>query len=501
MPYDSLADFLEELDAAGELVAWRPKSTATWKIAEITRRVAAESRPGPAVRKRSRAVAGRGHQSAGHRGPRLPGVGHRVARRNFGRATESLIEKHTPHNWFDRLKISADEAGANKFRPKSRQERPLPAGRAAGARRRSGHAARRSPMAAETPPGDHRRAVDHRTPPATKPARPRSARCKCSTPTAWRSSTMATRTSPATGCRRYRGPRKRCPSSRCLGGDPAGIDGRESRARRPVDFFHSLGLLRGKPLEVVKCRTHSMEVPAKADMVLEGYLDPGAPWSSGRSGRHRRQLLSTAGNGGGAVNVTAITHRTHPIFPAIDRLRPAGRDRGRAGGGPRADAAAGGSHGGPRRRRHASAGLRRFAPLGVGLAIETLSVPRPANRQRPVGFGGPAIHQIPGAGRQPRRRARRAARCWPKSAPTWPPSGDIFSYDGPAHGSDHANPARQLGRRLAHRRHGQDRRRTDRQPGPLPLAAGEEISQLVTDRWSRVQAGDGPGGRSRGCPG
>ena len=36
------------------------------------------------------------------------------------------------------------------------------------------------------------------------------------------------------------------------------------------------GLLRCQAVELVKCRTHALVVPADADLVIEGYLDPEA---------------------------------------------------------------------------------------------------------------------------------------------------------------------------------------------------------------------------------
>jgi 4-hydroxy-3-polyprenylbenzoate decarboxylase len=64
-------------------------------------------------------------------------------------------------------------------------------------------------------------------------------------------------------------------------------------------------------VELVTCRTHALTVPADAEMVLEGYLDPEAP---------------TAEIGGvpaaPVVQVTAITQRTHAVLPlAMDTGR------------------------------------------------------------------------------------------------------------------------------------------------------------------------------------
>ena len=66
------------------------------------------------------------------------------------------------------------------------------------------------------------------------------------------------------------------------------------------------------------------------------------------------------------------------------------------------------------------------------------------------------------------------------------PERDIFSYDGPAHGSDHANRWRALGRHLAH---DATAKIAGEQTGtwPAPLAPSAEISQLVSDRWAEYK--------------
>src|SRR6478752_4357923 len=117
MPYSSLAEFLEELAEHKELARVGAEVDPALEIAEIARRVAHSS--GPAllfdhVRGHSAAVVAN-----------LLGTEERACRAldidsldNLAERTESLIAKNTPQNWFDRLKVSADDAGANKFRPK-----------------------------------------------------------------------------------------------------------------------------------------------------------------------------------------------------------------------------------------------------------------------------------------------------------------------------------------------------------------------------------------------
>ena len=46
------------------------------------------------------------------------------------------------------------------------------------------------------------------------------------------------------------------------------------------------GFLRGSPVEMVKCQTCDLEVPAHAEIVLEGYVDLGELRSEGPFGDH-----------------------------------------------------------------------------------------------------------------------------------------------------------------------------------------------------------------------
>ena len=76
------------------------------------------------------------------------------------------------------------------------------------------------------------------------------------------------------------------------------------------------GLLRGACLEQVRCRSNELEVPAAAEIVIEGYIDAANPRSSKAltvargNGRYVRRELPI-------IQVTAITHRANPVFPAM----------------------------------------------------------------------------------------------------------------------------------------------------------------------------------------
>jgi 4-hydroxy-3-polyprenylbenzoate decarboxylase len=73
------------------------------------------------------------------------------------------------------------------------------------------------------------------------------------------------------------------------------------------------GFLRGKPVELVKCKTIDLEVPASADFVIEGVIDPGEPLvTEGPFGDHTG--FYSLADQFPVFHVTALTHRSNPIY-------------------------------------------------------------------------------------------------------------------------------------------------------------------------------------------
>ncbi len=83
-----------------------------------------------------------------------------------------------------------------------------------------------------------------------------------------------------------------------------------------IDALQLAGQVASRPLEVVSCRTNQLTVPAVAEIVIEGFIDPDAAvWSGGAyvcptGFYHTNADLEV-------MQVTAITHRANPVFPAI----------------------------------------------------------------------------------------------------------------------------------------------------------------------------------------
>ena len=68
--------------------------------------------------------------------------------------------------------------------------------------------------------------------------------------------------------------KKRMPVAVALGGDPVYSFASTAPLPDGIDEFMFAGFLRKKSVEMVKCETNDLEVPADSDFVLEGYVDP-----------------------------------------------------------------------------------------------------------------------------------------------------------------------------------------------------------------------------------
>ena len=66
------------------------------------------------------------------------------------------------------------------------------------------------------------------------------------------------------------------PVAVALGADPATILGAVTPVPDTLSEYQFAGLLRGARTEIVRCITHDLQVPASAEIVLEGHLTPDA---------------------------------------------------------------------------------------------------------------------------------------------------------------------------------------------------------------------------------
>jgi 4-hydroxy-3-polyprenylbenzoate decarboxylase len=99
-----------------------------------------------------------------------------------------------------------------------------------------------------------------------------------------------------------------------IGTDPATTFSAIVPAPPEVEEFLIAGFLRGKPVEIVKCETVDLEVPAHAEIVLEGYVELGELRSEGPFGDHTGFYTMT--DLYPVFHLTCITHRKDPIYAA-----------------------------------------------------------------------------------------------------------------------------------------------------------------------------------------
>lgn len=115
--------------------------------------------------------------------------------------------------------------------------------------------------------------------------------------------------------RRYYETGQRMPVSIFLGGDPMFPFCATAPLPDGLDEFLLAGYLRRKSVELVKCETNDLEVPANADFVIEGYIDPKEPLrDEGPFGDHTG--FYTLPEPYPVFHVTAITHRKNAVYPA-----------------------------------------------------------------------------------------------------------------------------------------------------------------------------------------
>jgi 4-hydroxy-3-polyprenylbenzoate decarboxylase len=115
--------------------------------------------------------------------------------------------------------------------------------------------------------------------------------------------------------RRYYETGQRMPVAIFLGGDPAFTFCATAPLPDGLDEFLLAGYLRKQSVELVKCETNDLEVPANADFVIEGFIDPREPLRmEGPFGDHTGYY--TLPEPYPVFHVTALTHRKDAVYPA-----------------------------------------------------------------------------------------------------------------------------------------------------------------------------------------
>jgi len=117
---------------------------------------------------------------------------------------------------------------------------------------------------------------------------------------------------------------ERMPVAIALGGDPALIYAASAPLPPGIDEIVFAGWLRGGGVDMVRCRTIDLEVPAQAEIVLEGWVDPTERRLEGPFGDHTGYY--SLAREYPVFHLTAVTRRARPIYPTTIVGRPPQED-------------------------------------------------------------------------------------------------------------------------------------------------------------------------------
>ncbi len=272
---------------------------------------------------------------------------------------------------------------------------------------------------------------------------------------------------------------KRMDVAVAIGGDPAIIYASTAPLPPVIGEFIFAGFLRKTPLEVAQCKTVDVRVPAEAEFVLEGFVDPNERRIEGPFGDHTGYYSEA--DQYPVFHVTAITHKKDAIYPATLVGRP-----------PQEDAYLG------------KATERIFLPLLQMVAPDILDMDMPIEgvfhnnvivkiRKRYPGHGKKVINTIWGTGMLMLSKfvivCDEDVNIHDYSEVTWKvmnhvdPQRDVVITDGPLDILDHSCPQTGFGGKM-----GIDATRKGpgegfTRPWPSEITMSPEVQMMVEQRW------------------
>ncbi len=126
------------------------------------------------------------------------------------------------------------------------------------------------------------------------------------------------------GAADWRGMGDRLEVAVALGLDPVTAYSASAPLPKHIDEFMLAGFLRGEPVELVKGKTVELEVPANAEIVLEGYIEKGELAVEGPFGDHTGYY--SPAEPFPVFHLTALTMRRDAIYPSIVVGKPPAED-------------------------------------------------------------------------------------------------------------------------------------------------------------------------------
>jgi 4-hydroxy-3-polyprenylbenzoate decarboxylase len=265
-----------------------------------------------------------------------------------------------------------------------------------------------------------------------------------------------------------------------LGGDPVAIYSASAPLPPGVDEMVFAGWLRGSGVPMIKAKTVDVDVPAEAEIVLEGYVDPAERREEGPFGDHTGYY--SLARDYPVFHLTAVTRRASPIYPTTVVGRP-----------PQEDYWLG------------KATERIFLPIIRMLLPEVVDMNMPAEgifhnlvivsiRKRYPGHARKVMYALWGLGLMMLAKTivvvSDHVNVHDLSEVAWRATGnidpkrDLVLIDGPMDDLDHAALRHRFGGKLGVDATEKTEADGIAQPWPEEIVMSDEVRALVTRRWS-----------------
>lgn len=128
----------------------------------------------------------------------------------------------------------------------------------------------------------------------------------------------------ASNYRKWAAKGERMPVAAVIGVDPATVLSGLAPVPEGLSNWMFASFVRAEPLELVRAKTVDLEVPAHAEIVLEGYVDPTERIVEGPFGDHTGYY--SAPEPFPVMHVTHVTHRANPVYLSTVTGRPPTED-------------------------------------------------------------------------------------------------------------------------------------------------------------------------------
>ncbi len=114
--------------------------------------------------------------------------------------------------------------------------------------------------------------------------------------------------------KKYQAMKKPMPVASIIGGDPMLFIMGAARLSAFVSEYEVAGAFRGAPIEVVQGETVDLPIPANAEIVVEGEVDPEAFREEGPFGEYTGYYSGVGTDPRNYIDVKCVTYRNNPVF-------------------------------------------------------------------------------------------------------------------------------------------------------------------------------------------